>query len=465
MRTLHFSDKTHSKIYHIPSLGLALVLLICLASPSSSCTEQEKGSLLQFLAGLSQDGGLSATWRNGTDCCKWEGITCWQHGTVTAVLLPSKGLQGHISRSLGLLTGLQYVDLSHNSLSGGLPPELMSSRSITVLDVSFNQLNGTLQELPSPTPARPLQIGQLKVLAVLDFSFNKLSGQIPQSVCNLINLQVLDLSSNNLTGAIPASLNRLNYLSAFNISNNDLEGPIPSGGQFNTFQNSSFSGNPKLCVSVLTHKCDSALIPPSSIKETTKPRDKMAVFVIAFGVFFGGIALLLLLGRLIVFIRINGVRIRNRRENNGDVEETSFYSSSEQTLVVMRMPQGKTEGTKLKFADILEATNNFDKENIIGCGGYGLVYKAELPDGSKLAIKKLNGEMCLMKREFSAEVDALSMAQHENLVPLWGYCVQGNSRFLVYSYMENGSLDDWLHNRRPAITEVVSSLASIEAGP
>ncbi|XP_037445864.1 tyrosine-sulfated glycopeptide receptor 1-like [Triticum dicoccoides] len=836
MQTLHFSDKTHSKVFHIPSLGLALVLLICLVSPGSSCSEQEKSSLLQFLAGLSQDGGLSATWRNGTDCCKWEGITCRQDGTVTAVLLRWKGLQGYISQSLGVLTGLQYLNLSHNSLSGGLPPELMSSSSITILDVSFNQLNGTLQELPSSTPARPLQvlnissnsftgqfpsttwkamvnlialnasknsftgqipthlcnsspsfavlelsfnkfsgsippslgncsklrelgagynnlsgaidgthitnlgdlvtldlgwnsfsgkipasigqlkkleelhlaynnmsgelpsalsnctnlitidlksnhfsgkltkvnfsnlpnlrildlwlnnftgevpesiyscsnlialrlssnnlhgqlssrignlkylsflslgknnftnitnalqilkssknlttllmghnfmgeilshdetidgfgnlqfldiqgcnfsgripvwisratnlqmlvlcdnrltgpipgwitslsnlfymdvssnnltgeipstlmempmlkstdnathldstvfelpvyngpalqyrvftsfpavlnlsnnsftgvipaqIGQLKVLAVLDFSFNKLSGQIPQSVCDLTNLQVLDLSSNNLTGTIPAALNRLHYLSAFNISNNDLEGPIPPGGQFDTFQNSSFNENPKLCGSMLTHKCDSASIPPLS----TKTQHKKGLFVIAFGVFFGGIAVLLLLGRFIVLIRINGITTRDRRENNGDVEATSFYSSSEQTLVVMRMPQGKTEENKLKFADILKATNNFDKENIIGCGGYGLVYKAELPDGSKLAIKKLNGDMCLMEREFSAEVDALSMAQHDNLVPLWGYCIQGNSRFLVYSYMENGSLDDWLHNR------------------
>jgi serine/threonine protein kinase len=111
------------------------------------------------------------------------------------------------------------------------------------------------------------------------------------------------------------------------------------------------------------------------------------------------------------------------------------------------MPQGKEDENKLKFTDILKATNNFDKENVIGCGGYGLVYRAELPDGSKLAIKKLNSEMCLMEREFHAEVDTLSTAQHENLVPLWGYCILGNSRFLVYSYMENGSLDDWLHNR------------------
>ena len=52
-----------------------------------------------------------------------------------------------------------------------------------------------------------------------------------------------------------------------------------------------------------------------------------------------------------------------------------------------------------------------------------------------------------MEREFTAEVEALSMAQHENLVPLWGYCIHGNLRFLIYSFLENGSLDDWLHNK------------------
>ena len=55
--------------------------------------------------------------------------------------------------------------------------------------------------------------------------------------------------------------------------------------------------------------------------------------------------------------------------------------------------------------------------------------------------------MFLMERDFTAEVDALTVAKHDNLVPLWGYYIQGNSRLLIYSYMENGSLDDWLHNR------------------
>ena len=59
------------------------LLLLFLASPTCSCTEQECNSLLHFLAGLSQDSGLTKSWQNGTDCCTWEGITCSWDKMVT----------------------------------------------------------------------------------------------------------------------------------------------------------------------------------------------------------------------------------------------------------------------------------------------------------------------------------------------------------------------------------------------
>ncbi|CAD6341438.1 unnamed protein product, partial [Miscanthus lutarioriparius] len=361
------------------------------------------------------------------------------------LMLNNNQLTGPIPYWISSLNFLFYLDLANNSLTGEIPtslikmPMMRSEKTTAHLDprvfelpiyvdtaFQYRMANAFPKVLNLGTNefvgVIPPDIGLLKELLSLNLSFNRLHRDIPKSICDLTNLLVLDLSSNHLTGRIPAALENLHFLSTFNISNNNLEGPIPTGGQFSTFQNSSFEGNPKLCGSMLAHQCSSAQASPVTRKE----QKKMVSIAIAFGVFFAGIAILLLLGRLLVSIRVKCLAAKSRREDSGDVEMTSFNSSSEHELVMM--PQGKGDKNKLTFSDIVKSTNNFSKENIIGCGGYGLVYKAELPDGSKLAIKKLNSEMCLMEREFTAEVEALSMAQHENLVPLWGYCIHGNSR-------------------------------------
>ncbi|KAL6629144.1 hypothetical protein ACP70R_028909 [Stipagrostis hirtigluma subsp. patula] len=380
------------------------------------------------------------------------------------LVLNDNQLSGSIPTWINTLNSLFYLDISDNNLTGGIPTALMNMAMLTsekttgsldprVFDLPVYAGRSRQYRIPIAFPKVlnlggnkftgeiPLEIGQLKSLLSLNISFNSLTGPIPASICNLTNLQILDLSNNNLTGIIPAALENLHFLSTFNISNNDLEGPVPTRGQFSTFQNSSFDGNPKLCGSMLGRRCNSA----KAHMVFTKQRNKKAIVAIALGVLFAGIAILLLLGVLLVLMRVKSIRDKGRREVNGNVETISINSNSEHMMVMM--PHVKGQENSLTFADIMKATNNFDTEHIIGCGGYGLVYKAELPKGCKLAIKKLNGEMCLMEREFTAEVEALSMAQHENLVPLWGYCAQGNSRLLIYSYMESGSLDDWLHNR------------------
>jgi len=246
MKPLHFPCKKYST--KITSLGIALVLLISLASPTSSCTEQEKGSLLQFLAGLSQDGGLATSWKeNGTECCTWEGITCGADGAVTDVLLALKDLKGGVSPSLGNLAGLLRLNLSHNSLTGVLPLELLSSSSIIILDVSFNRLNGEMQELPSSTYARPLQVlnissnllrGQfpssitweaMNNLVALNASNNSFTGQIPSHFCiSSPSLAVLDLCYNQFTGSIPPELGNCSKLRVLNAGHNNLNGTVPN---------------------------------------------------------------------------------------------------------------------------------------------------------------------------------------------------------------------------------------------
>lgn len=100
---------------------------------------------------------------------------------------------------------------------------------------------------------------------------------------------------------------------------------------------------------------------------------------------------------------------------------------------------------KITFAQLIEATNGFSQESLIGIGGFGKVYKAELKDGSIVAIKKLLQFSCQGDREFTAEMETLGKIEHRNLVPLLGYCKVGEERLLVYEYMHGGSLDDMLH--------------------
>ncbi|VAI43976.1 unnamed protein product [Triticum turgidum subsp. durum] len=210
----------------MPPFSLALVLLLYLVSPTSSCIEQEKSSLLQLLTVLSWNGGLTASWRHDTDCCTWEGITCNQDRKVTDVSLASRGLEGPISPFLGNLTGLLRLNLSRNSLSGGLPLELISSSSILVLDVSFNRLTGGLGELPSSTPVRPLQA--MKSLVVLNASSNRFTGQIPTTPCfSAPSFAVLELSFNQLSGNIPPGLSNCSALKLLGAGYNNLSGTLP----------------------------------------------------------------------------------------------------------------------------------------------------------------------------------------------------------------------------------------------
>ncbi|KAL0443199.1 UNVERIFIED_CONTAM: Receptor-like protein kinase BRI1-like 3 [Sesamum latifolium] len=102
---------------------------------------------------------------------------------------------------------------------------------------------------------------------------------------------------------------------------------------------------------------------------------------------------------------------------------------------------------KLTFAHLLEATNGFSADSLIGSGGFGDVYKAQLKDGSVVAIKKLIHVTGQGDREFMAEMETIGKIKHRNLVPLLGYCRIGEERLLVYEYMKWGSLEAVLHDR------------------
>jgi Leucine-rich repeat (LRR) protein len=121
----------------------------------------------------------------------------------------------------------------------------------TVIDFSSNRFEGEISYL----------LGCLKGLHLLNLSNNALTGHIPSSLGNLTQLESMDLSRNKLSGIIPLQLAELNFLSSFNVSNNRLTGPIPHGEQFDTFENSSFSGNLGLYGKPSSKQCEP--LPPS----------------------------------------------------------------------------------------------------------------------------------------------------------------------------------------------------------
>lgn len=96
---------------------------------------------------------------------------------------------------------------------------------------------------------------------------------------------------------------------------------------------------------------------------------------------------------------------------------------------------------RFQFRELQSATKNFTTKNILGKGGFGIVYKGVLPDGTLVAVKRLkDGNMVGGEIQFQTEVEMISLAVHRNLLRLYGFCMTSSERLLVYPYMSNGSV-------------------------
>ncbi|KAM3397306.1 inactive leucine-rich repeat receptor-like protein kinase [Capsicum galapagoense] len=102
--------------------------------------------------------------------------------------------------------------------------------------------------------------------------------------------------------------------------------------------------------------------------------------------------------------------------------------------------------TRMSLKELQSATSDFSDDYLVGIGMLGKMYKAFLPNGWTLAVKKLNDWEDL-EDEFVSEIIALGGLRHRNLLPLIGFCSEKQEKLLVYNYMPNGSLHE-LHSNK-----------------
>ncbi|XP_028807628.1 probable LRR receptor-like serine/threonine-protein kinase At4g29180 [Neltuma alba] len=245
-------------------------------------------------------------------------------------------------------------------------------------------------------------------IASLNLSSSSLGGVISSAICNLLSLESLDLSNNSLSGSIPKFLAEMRSLKILNLKGNQLSGLVPTA-----LLKRSRAGLLKLSVDA------------QNLCGSDKCEKKLNVFV----PIVATISSLLVL--LIVFIIIWKVR------RNVQPDHTS-NSNKERTLVASKKWQ-------YSFAEVLDITNNF--EIVIGKGGFGTVYRGQMKDGNQVAVKKLSPLSSQGPREFQTEAELLMTVHHKNLVAFIGYCDDGNKMALIYEYMGNGNLKNYLSAR------------------
>ncbi|KAI3930380.1 hypothetical protein MKX01_003408 [Papaver californicum] len=315
--------------------------------------------------------------------------------------------------------------------------------SMIFLDLSYNKLENSI----------PKELGDMYYLSVLNLGHNNLTGGIPNHFGNLKNVGILDLSFNKLEGPIPGALSGLTLLAEIDLSNNRLSGLIPEGGQLATFPPYRYQNNDGLCGYPLPPCGDSASNSSASSHPKSHRRQASLAGSVAMGLLF---SLFCIFGVIIIIVERNkrqkkkeaALDIYIDSRSHSGTAHTNWKLTSVREALSINLSTFDKPLRKLTFADLLEATNGFHNDSLIGSGGFGDVYRAQLKDGSIVAVKKLIQISGQGDREFTAEMETIGKIKHRNLVPLLGYCKVGEERLLVYEYMRFGSLEDVLHDRK-----------------
>ncbi|XAR62523.1 Non-specific serine/threonine protein kinase [Bertholletia excelsa] len=337
-------------------------------------------ALLAVAGAIGYPMNLAESWEGNDACSGWTFVTCDSQGRVTIVNFAKQGFTGMISPAFANLTTLRSLYLNDNNLTGS----------------------------------------------------------IPESLTTLVSLQTLDVSNNNLSGTVPVFSSSVKFTATGNLflGKNITSTEGGNGGSSGSGSNSTSSGGSS------SGKSNGSSVSPGMI----------AGVVIAVVVFIA----------VVLFVSYK-CYVKKHHQRSGRVEGSEKGSETVKSVAASNVNGFGGVTSELHsqasgdHSDLLafesgnvvisiqvlrQVTNNFSEENVSGRGGFGVVYKGELHDGTKIAVKRMESGAMGTKgmNEFQAEIAVLTKVRHRHLVALLGYCINGNERLLVYEYMPQGTL-------------------------
>ncbi|MQM14640.1 hypothetical protein Taro_047575 [Colocasia esculenta] len=360
----------------------------CLTAPGNC--DPRVSMLLSVAESFGYPTRFAENWVGNDPCGRWPGITCDTGGNITIINFQRMGLRGTISPSFAQFKSLQRLLLSNNNITGTIPPDLATLPSLKELDVSNNLLYGLIPSFSS----------NVQVNTAGNLDIGKSSSSVPSSG---------DAPSSGSSGS-------------------------PSGSGIAASPGKSSSSS----VGVVVGSVVGSVVGLS------------LVGLLGFGLYkkkqqsFGSVQSQ---STTVIHPRHSGsdpdvvkITVAGSTMNGGSgaaSETYSLASSSHGDLHVV-----DTGNLLISIQVLRNVTNNFSDENILGSGGFGTVYKGELHDGTKIAVKRMESGVMGSKglAEFKSEIAVLTKVRHRNLVSLLGYCLDGNERLLVYEYMPQGTL-------------------------
>ncbi|MQL96087.1 hypothetical protein Taro_028759 [Colocasia esculenta] len=376
--------------------------------------------------------------------------------------LSYNNFSGDVPVALGRITGLRRLQLERNLLNGTFPKELGGLTKLEYLSLGGNRF--------TPPMALPAEFGNLgslqflwRNLSILFLYINHLSGPIPSGLAGIPTLYDIRLFNNNLTGVLPAELGKKSKLLNLEVCGNRLSGELPgdlcAGGTLNTLVvfNNKFTGHlPKSlgdCKSLKNLQVygnDFSGDVPAGI--WTLPN--LTVVLMHGNSLSGELPRTLPwnLSRMEIENNLFSGRLPSlapslkvlRGSNNMDLRRRKYGSDLSSWKL-----------TSFQSLDFAEANiiRGMTVENLVGAGGSGQVFRVALGNraGEVVAVKKIWNSKKLdsnLEKEFEAEVKILGSIRHSSIVKLLCCISSADSKLLVYEYMENGSLDQWLHGER-----------------